>query len=220
MKADSRAPSKCATAWVCAASGHRNDVSLLPRYARRGALHSRQGQRLARGSFRRASAEELTSKRMFDVLDLCLECKGCKRECPSNVDLAKIKYEFFGALLREARHAVARQDVRGIENLNKWGSRFAPLANAVMGLNPSSGCWINSWALTAADRCLRLRVRASEKWFRKRSGAKRQRAPQGRALPRLLSELQHPQVGHAATELLEIAATKSSWPTRNAAAGR
>ncbi len=38
--------------------------------------------------------EELTSKRMYDVLDLCLECKGCKGECPANVDMAKIKYEF------------------------------------------------------------------------------------------------------------------------------
>jgi FAD/FMN-containing dehydrogenase/Fe-S oxidoreductase len=38
--------------------------------------------------------EEFTSKRMFDVMDLCIECKACKAECPSMVDMAKIKFEF------------------------------------------------------------------------------------------------------------------------------
>lgn len=31
---------------------------------------------------------------IYDVLDLCLACKGCKSECPSNVDMAKLKMEF------------------------------------------------------------------------------------------------------------------------------
>ena len=35
-----------------------------------------------------------TSHEVRDVLDLCLSCKGCKRECPSNVDMAKLKAEF------------------------------------------------------------------------------------------------------------------------------
>jgi len=31
---------------------------------------------------------------VFGALDLCLACKGCKSECPSGVDMAKLKYEF------------------------------------------------------------------------------------------------------------------------------
>ena len=31
---------------------------------------------------------------MYDILDLCLACKGCKSECPSGVDMAKLKSEF------------------------------------------------------------------------------------------------------------------------------
>ena len=38
--------------------------------------------------------EELTGKRMYEVMDLCVECKACKAECPSSVDMAKIKFEF------------------------------------------------------------------------------------------------------------------------------
>ena len=33
-------------------------------------------------------------ERLKDILDLCLSCKGCKKECPSTVDMAKLKAEF------------------------------------------------------------------------------------------------------------------------------
>ena len=39
-------------------------------------------------------AEELTSPRMYETMDLCIACKACKTECPSAVDMAKIKFEF------------------------------------------------------------------------------------------------------------------------------
>jgi FAD/FMN-containing dehydrogenase/Fe-S oxidoreductase len=76
---------------------------------------------------------ELTSKRMYDVLDLCLECKGCKGECPANVDMAKIKYEFLAHY--QAQHGVPLRSrmFAHIETLNRWGSRFAPVSNWVMG---------------------------------------------------------------------------------------
>lgn len=33
-------------------------------------------------------------KELYDILDLCISCKGCKSECPSNIDMAKLKAEF------------------------------------------------------------------------------------------------------------------------------
>jgi Fe-S oxidoreductase len=39
-------------------------------------------------------AKDLRSRWLYDVLDLCLMCKACKSECPSNVDMAKLKAEF------------------------------------------------------------------------------------------------------------------------------
>ncbi len=38
--------------------------------------------------------EEFVGERMYEVLDLCIECKACKAECPSNVDMAKMKTEW------------------------------------------------------------------------------------------------------------------------------
>jgi FAD/FMN-containing dehydrogenase/Fe-S oxidoreductase len=36
----------------------------------------------------------MSSKELYEIMDLCLSCKGCKSECPSNVDLARLKGEF------------------------------------------------------------------------------------------------------------------------------
>jgi len=41
-----------------------------------------------------AGHQHITDKEVYQVLDLCLSCKGCKSECPSNVDMAKMKAEF------------------------------------------------------------------------------------------------------------------------------
>jgi FAD/FMN-containing dehydrogenase/Fe-S oxidoreductase len=53
-------------------------------------------------------ADGLTSKRLHEVMDLCLSCKACKSECPSNVDMAKMKsdvlqlyYDKHGVTLRD-----------------------------------------------------------------------------------------------------------------------
>ncbi|MEK7853394.1 MAG: FAD-linked oxidase C-terminal domain-containing protein, partial [candidate division NC10 bacterium] len=82
-------------------------------------------------------ADALTSHRMYEVLDLCLECKGCKAECPSNVDMAKLKYEFLAHY--HARHGTPlRARLFGnLERLNRLGCAFAPLSNWVANNTPA-----------------------------------------------------------------------------------
>ncbi len=77
-------------------------------------------------------AEALTSEKLYDVLDLCLECKGCKSECPSSVDMAKLKYEFLAQY--HARHGVPLRAwlFGSIATLNQIGAMFAPVSNWVM----------------------------------------------------------------------------------------
>jgi len=85
--------------------------------------------------------EEFAGKRLYEVLDLCLECKACKAECPSNVDMAKLKYEFLSHYYRTNGLPLRNRLFGGIEKWNRWGSRLAPLSNWL------ANSWPNRWLL-------------------------------------------------------------------------
>jgi FAD/FMN-containing dehydrogenase/Fe-S oxidoreductase len=71
----------------------------------------------------------LTSPAVHEAMDLCVQCKGCKRECPTGVDMARMKTEFLHHW--HARHGLSLKD-RLIAHLPRWApwaARVAPLAN-------------------------------------------------------------------------------------------
>src|SRR5215831_1314533 len=113
--------------------------------------------------------EEFTGKRLYEVMDLCLECKACKAECPSNVDMAKLKYEFLDHYHRANGLPLRNRMFGGIEKLNRFGSRLAPMSNWFVNST------INRWLMelfAGVDRRRPLPQFASqpfEDWFRKHS---------------------------------------------------
>src|SRR5262245_15617995 len=88
----------------------------------------------------RAPQQEFTGKRLFEVMDLCLECKACKAECPSNVDMAKLKYEFLDHYHRANGLPLRNRIFGGIETLNRIGSKLAPLSNWIV--NSALNRWL------------------------------------------------------------------------------
>ena len=66
--------------------------------------------------------DALTSDAMADTLSLCVSCKGCKRECPTGVDMAKMKIEVTAA--RAAAKGLSLHD-----RLVGYMPRYAPLAS-------------------------------------------------------------------------------------------
>jgi FAD/FMN-containing dehydrogenase/Fe-S oxidoreductase len=75
---------------------------------------------------------EFTSKEVYDTLDLCLSCKACKTECPSSVDLAKIKTEWLAHYHRDHGTPLRTRVFGNIHQMSKLAAPVAPLANLVM----------------------------------------------------------------------------------------
>jgi len=71
-------------------------------------------------------------KEIYDVLDLCLSCKGCKSECPSNVDITKYKAEFMQHWYD--LHSVPMRSllIANISKVNSLGAIFPSLFNLVI----------------------------------------------------------------------------------------
>ncbi len=76
-------------------------------------------------------SSEFAGRRLYEVLDLCLECKACKAECPANVDMAKLKYEFLAHYYRANGLPLRNRLFGRIHRLARLGSALAPLSNVL-----------------------------------------------------------------------------------------
>ncbi len=148
----------------------------------------------------------MTSERLHEVLDLCLSCKGCKAECPSNVDLARLKSEFLqgyreahGTSLRDRLMASSPRMARFL------AGPLAPLVNAAQKsvfFRKAAG-----WAGIHPERILPSYARQTfQSWWRGRGPRPGPASQDGREVALFVDTyLDHhePGVGRAAVALLE-----------------
>ncbi len=109
--------------------------TMCPSYmVTREEAHSTRGRanvlRLAMNGDRNALAG--ADEEVLQVLDLCLECRACRSECPVGVDMARYKSEFLAGYW--AAHGVPwrARVFGGIAGFSRWASRLAPVANWAM----------------------------------------------------------------------------------------
>jgi Fe-S oxidoreductase len=153
----------------------------------------------------RMPATEFTGRRLYEVMDLCLECKGCKAECPSNVDMAKLKYEFLHHYYKANGLPLRNRLFGRIERLNRLASRLPTIANWMTSVP------FNRWLIEKVlgiDRRRPLPALAEQTftdWFGERPV--RTAAPRGEVVLFHDTFVTHntPEIGHAAVQLLESA---------------
>jgi FAD/FMN-containing dehydrogenase/Fe-S oxidoreductase len=158
-----------------------------------------------------------------EVMDLCVGCKGCARDCPSEVDMAKLKAEVEHE--HHQRHGASLRDkmFANVATLSKLGSAFAPLSNVAASL-PGSG-WLAEKTLgIARERDLPAFERETfADWFESRGGAQ---VPESEAERRVLlladtyTNYNRPAAGRAAVEVLEAAGVHVEVPDAAGDSGR
>ncbi len=71
------------------------------------------------------------------ALELCVSCKGCKRECPTGVDMARMKIEFLSQYRKTHGLALRDRAIAYLPRYAPWAARLAPVANLTSGLGKS-----------------------------------------------------------------------------------
>jgi Fe-S oxidoreductase len=149
-------------------------------------------------------AAEFTGQELHDVLDLCLECKGCKAECPSNVDLAKLKYEFL-AHYNEANGTPLRSRMfASIHKLSHMASLWPAMANFTLSNSFVKGMLERLVGIDARRKLPHFADETFETWFNRRSAATGTRGKVVLFHDTFLN-YNYPDIGKATTELLEAA---------------
>ncbi len=108
---------------------------------------------------------------IYEVMDLCLSCKGCKSECPSNVDVAKLKAEFLQHYYDANGVPMRAKLIAGFSKSAKLGAIAPGLYNFAV-TNPVIGKWIKQFSGFAVERSMPTMYKTTlHNWYKKNAKA-------------------------------------------------
>ncbi len=147
-----------------------------------------------------------TSGELYRTLELCVSCKGCKGECPTNVDMAKLKEEFLYHYHRAHGLPIRDRLFGNIALLSKIGSVTAPVSNWMLNL-PSTRWLLQAFLGIHHKRKLPpFRHKTLEAWFRKHHNGTWEENPKTVVFFHdTFVNYNYPHIGQAAVKLLEAA---------------
>ncbi|MDN3666936.1 FAD-binding and (Fe-S)-binding domain-containing protein [Algibacter miyuki] len=102
-------------------------------------------------------------KELYDVFDLCLSCKACASECPSNVDIAALKSEFLYQYYKTNGVPIRTKLIANNTKLNKLGSIVPGLTNLILG----SSITKNILGIATERNLPKLAKTTVFKWYKK-----------------------------------------------------
>ena len=164
------------------------------------------------------------------ALDLCLSCKACKSDCPTNVDIATYRAEFLSHYY-EGRRRPLHAGFFGM--IDRWArlASFSPSAANLLSHAPGFESLIRLLLRLPSERKLpRFASRTFQGWVRgrktsvasdvERGAESRAARPQIVLWPDTFTNCFHPEIGRAALEILENAGFRVSVPRAHLCCGR
>jgi Fe-S oxidoreductase len=152
--------------------------------------------------------DALVSRAMAETLDLCVGCKGCRRECPTGVDMARMKLEVLWH--RQRKDGLGLKD-RAIAHL----PRLAPGLHRVRGLLGLRDAWpgLARWTERLTGLSARRHLPAFHPQpFRPSPGQGDERRPEVALLVDTFTTWFEPENARAAVRVLERAGYRVSFP--------
>jgi Fe-S oxidoreductase len=116
-------------------------------------------------------ANRFDHEEIYDVMDLCLSCKGCKSECPSNVDMAKLKAEFLQHYYDAHGVPLRAKLIAGFSSSARLGAIAPGLYNFAM-TNPVVSKWVKQFSGFAVKRSMPTMYKTTlDSWYKKNQPA-------------------------------------------------
>ena len=143
-----------------------------------------------------------------EVLDLCIGCKGCKMDCPSGVDLAKLKAEAVHAHREEAGASVRDRLFANVNTLARIGSALAPVSNWLASAPVVSTLGKRAIGIATERDLPTFRRETFRDWFTSRGGSTVAASEADRIavlVADTYTNYTNPAVGRAAVAVLEAA---------------
>ncbi|HVU05919.1 MAG TPA: FAD-binding and (Fe-S)-binding domain-containing protein [Polyangiaceae bacterium] len=160
-----------------------------------------------------------TDESVKDALDLCLSCKGCKSDCPVNVDMATYRAEFLAHYFEKRSRPRQAHAFGRIRRWAELAQHVPTFVNAAAHLPVSSRLAKSIAGMDPRREIPRFSPQTFRAWFR-RHAPRNPNGPVVLLFPDTFNDFFHPAVARAAVAVLEDAGFRVECPQESACCGR